>query len=90
MPVTNKNKPWFVYLLRCINGTLYCGVTNDIDKRLRQHNGEIKGGAKYTRANGPCELVHQEPAKDRSSAQKREYEIKEMPRIEKMRLVNKT
>ncbi|MBA5248580.1 MAG: GIY-YIG nuclease family protein, partial [Gammaproteobacteria bacterium] len=47
----NNNKTWLVYLLECTNNTLYCGVTNDIKKRLRQHNGEIVGGARYTRAN---------------------------------------
>ncbi|MDC9714375.1 MAG: GIY-YIG nuclease family protein [Gammaproteobacteria bacterium] len=82
------NKPWFVYLLRCANDALYCGVTNDIDKRLRQHNGEIVGGAKYTRANAPCKLVYQEKAKDRSAALKRECEIKAMTRSDKLLLID--
>ena len=86
MKALNK-KTWFVYLLRCANNSLYCGVTNDIDKRLRQHNGEIVGGAKYTRANRPCELVYQEKAKDRSAALKRECEIKAMNRGEKLTLL---
>ncbi|SFV87280.1 COG2827: putative endonuclease containing a URI domain [hydrothermal vent metagenome] len=85
----NNNKTWLVYLLECTNNTLYCGVTNDIKKRLRQHNGEIVGGAKYTRANNPCELVYQEKAKDRSTAQQREYEIKALPRTEKLLLIKK-
>ncbi|NYT26856.1 MAG: GIY-YIG nuclease family protein [Candidatus Thiodubiliella endoseptemdiera] len=83
----SNNKIWLVYLLECTNNTLYCGVTNDIKKRLRQHNGEIIGGAKYTRANGPCELVYQENAKDRSTAQKRECEIKALSRSEKLTLI---
>lgn len=85
----NKNKTWIVYLLQCANQTLYCGVTNDINRRLRQHNGEIVGGAKYTQANHPCELVYQEKAKDRNSAQKRECKIKSMRRDEKLLLIGK-
>ncbi len=84
---TSDKKLWFVYLLRCINNSLYCGVSNDLDKRLRQHNGEIAGGAKYTRANGPCVLAYQEQVKDRSTALKRECEIKSMTRDEKLTLL---
>jgi putative endonuclease len=57
---------------------------------LRQHNGEIKGGAKYTRANAPCQLVYQEKMQDRSSASKREYEIKQMDRSAKLALIKST
>ncbi len=84
---TLRKKIWIVYLLKCANNSLYCGVTNDIDKRLRQHNGEIAGGAKYTRANGPCVLVYQEQARNRSKALKRECEIKAMRRDEKLTLL---
>jgi len=83
-----SNKIWFVYLLKCANDSLYCGITNNLEKRLRQHNGELKGGAKYTRANAPCELVYQEEFIDRSSASKREYEIKQMNRESKLLLIN--
>lgn len=82
-----KAEHWVVYLLRCRDDNLYCGITNHLDQRIRQHNGEIKGGAKYTRANGPCELVYQEKSKDRSSASKREYEIKTMSRDDKLSLI---
>ena len=78
------NKTWLVYLLKCANNSLYCGITNDLSRRLRQHNGDIKGGAKYTRANAPCQLVYQEVMKDRSEASKREYEIKQMDRSVKL------
>lgn len=81
------NKTWTVYLLKCANNALYCGITNDLSKRLRQHNGEIKGGAKYTYANSPCELVYQETASDRSCASKREYEIKQMDKSDKLLLI---
>lgn len=81
------NKTWLVYLLKCANNSLYCGITNDLSRRLRQHNGDIKGGAKYTRANAPCRLVYQEVMKDRSEASKREYEIKQMDRSVKLALI---
>jgi putative endonuclease len=84
------NKTWLVYLLKCANNSLYCGITNDLSQRLRQHNGEIKGGAKYTRANAPCQLVYQEKMQDRSSASKREYEIKQMDRSAKLALIKST
>jgi putative endonuclease len=84
--MTGKNT-WIVYLLRCADGSLYCGITNNLKKRIKQHNGELVGGAKYTRANGPCELVHQEKSKDRSNASKREYEIKSMTRENKLLLI---
>jgi putative endonuclease len=83
----SKHKTWLVYLLKCVNDALYCGVSNNIDKRLRQHKGEIVGGAKYTRANGPCQLVYQESAKDKSMAMKRESEIKKMSRNDKLLLI---
>ncbi len=78
---------WVVYLLRCADDSLYCGITNHLEKRIKQHNGELVGGAKYTRANGPCELVYQENTKDRSTASKREYEIKSMTREDKILLI---
>jgi putative endonuclease len=58
-----------------------------LDKRLRQHNGDLKGGAKYTRANAPCRLVYQENAGNRSEALKREYVIKQMSRGDKLLLI---
>ncbi|MDG2395698.1 GIY-YIG nuclease family protein [Candidatus Thioglobus sp.] len=84
------NKTWVVYLLKCANNSLYCGITNNLTRRLRQHNGEIQGGAKYTRANAPCELVYQESAKDRSCASKREYEIKHLDKNDKLLLIKST
>lgn len=79
---------WVVYLLQCSDNTIYCGVTNNLQRRLRQHNGEIKGGARYTSARRPCALIYQEIYEDKSQAMKREYEIKQLSRIEKQRLVS--
>lgn len=76
---------WKVYILRCGDGTLYTGVTRDIENRLKQHrNGE---GARYTRGRGPLELVFKESFPDRGSAQKREMEIKGMDRESKLKLL---
>ena len=70
-------------MLRCSDGTYYTGRTNSLQKRLRAHNGEIKGGAKYTRVRRPVELVYAEEVADLSSALKREYQLKQLTRKEK-------
>ena len=76
---------WVCYLLRCADDTLYCGITNDLDKRIAAHNaGE---GAKYTRARVPVELVYSEKHKDRSAASKREVAIKALKRLDKLALI---
>ncbi len=76
---------WFVYLLRCSDGTLYCGCTNDVDARLAAHG---RGRVKYTRGRLPVALVYREGARDRSAALKRELAIKALTRREKLVLVN--
>jgi putative endonuclease len=69
---------WVCYLLRCADDTLYCGVTNDLEKRLAVHNaGE---GAKYTRGRLPVTVVYSEACADKSAALKRELQIKKMSR----------
>ena len=82
-----SRKIWIVYLLECADKTLYCGITNNLNKRLRQHKGEIPGGAKYTRSRNPLKLVYQEEVETRSFALKREIAIKKMSRIEKLSLI---
>ena len=77
---------WVCYLLECADGTLYCGITNDLEKRLAAHNaGE---GAKYTRGRTPVRLAHVELYANKSAALKREMQIKWMPRREKLVLCN--
>lgn len=83
-----SEKIWTIYILECGDKTLYCGITNNIENRLKQHNGEIKGGAKYTRSRQPLELVYQESAISRSEALKREIVIKKMTRKAKTALIN--
>lgn len=77
---------WVTYIVLCKkNNSFYTGSTNDITRRINQHNSG--DGAKYTRAYGPVELIYLEDAEDRSSACKREYEIKCLSRSEKEELV---
>ena len=78
---------WYVYILRCADNSLYTGVTTDMEKRLRQHNGQEKNGAKYTRARRPVTLALKETCPDRASAQRREAEIKRLSKADKEHLV---
>jgi putative endonuclease len=77
---------WVVYLLQCVDGSLYTGVTLDIRRRLAQHNGERSGGPRYTRGRRPVQLLWSEPAADRATAQRREAAIKRLPRDAKLAL----
>ena len=74
-----------VYILRCSDGSLYCGWTKDLERRLAAHNSGK--GAKFTRSRRPVELVYWEECPDGRSAMKREYEIKHFSRAEKLRLI---
>ena len=79
---------WLIYILECVDSSLYCGITNNLEKRLKQHKGEIKGGAKYTRSHWPCKLVYKEKSASRSEASQREAIIKKMSKDEKQALIN--
>lgn len=83
------DQAWSVYLLRCADNSLYCGITTNLLKRLRQHNGELVGGAKYTKIRQPCELVYSEPADNRSHATQKEYAIKRLSKAAKESLINR-
>ena len=85
----NSDDSWFVYLVRCSDGTFYAGVTTDLQRRVRQHNGEIVGGANYTRARRPVALAWCEECENRSVAQQREYSVRHLSREEKHRLAAK-
>ena len=76
---------WKLYILRCADGSLYTGITTDLEKRIHAHNSGK--GAKYTRGRGPVELVYQEELEDRAAASKREYAIKQLSRAEKLQLI---
>ena len=77
---------WWVYMLRCQDGTLYTGATCDIPRRLAAHNSGK--GAKYTRGRRPVELVYYEQFETKEEAMRREWEIKQMTREEKKKLYN--
>ena len=76
---------YYVYLLRCADGTLYTGFTNDLARRLAANNAGR--GAKYTRGRRPVELVYWESFSNKSSALRREYAIKQLPRRQKLTLI---
>ena len=78
---------YWVYILRCSDGTLYTGITDDVERRLKAHNNGK--GAKYTRGRGPVELVYQEQQSDKSAALKREAAIKKLSRTEKLSLIER-
>ena len=78
---------WKLYILRCGDGSLYTGITTDVEKRLETHRSGK--GAQYTRGRGPLELVYREECGDHSAALKRELEIKKLPREEKEKLIEK-
>lgn len=79
--------PYWVYMLRCADGTLYTGVARDVEKRLAEHNGERGRGARYTAPRRPVRIVYQAEFPDRSSAQKEEARIKALPRAAKQCLI---
>lgn len=76
---------WHVYIIECSDGSLYTGITNDLDKRITAHNDGR--GAKYTKSRRPVRLRYSEPAADRKNASQREYAIKSLPRVKKMQLI---
>ena len=76
---------WYLYILRCCDGSLYTGITTDVEKRLETHRSGK--GAKYTRGRGPLERVYTEDCGDHSAALRRELEVKALPRGEKEKLI---
>jgi len=83
-----KSDRHYIYLLRCADGTLYCGYTTDVERRLAEHNGAGKvAGAKYTSGRRPVRVVHQEAFATRSEALKREAEIKKMKKNLKVQML---
>ena len=78
---------WLVYLLECADGTLYCGVTNNMDRRLNQHNGQVPGGARYTRGRRPVLLLANRACGDKSEALRLEKAVKSRPRTHKLQFL---
>lgn len=76
---------WVVYVLRCADGSLYTGITNDLDRRLAAHRAGT--ASRYTRSRRPVRLVYRERRRSRSAALKREAAIKRLPRAAKLRII---
>ena len=80
---------WYIYMVRCKDGSLYTGVARDVERRVDEHNRDDRLAANYTRARRPVALVYQEPASTRSVAGKREYAIKQLTRRQKEVLIRR-
>lgn len=74
---------WKMYVLRCKDGSYYCGITTDTKRRLKEHNESSKKGAKYTRSRKPCILLYEEPHENRSKASKAEAKFKKKTKKQK-------
>src|SRR5215207_3468752 len=79
------DKPWFAYIVRCADGSLYTGITTDVVRRCQQHNAGT--ASRYTRSRLPAKVVYREPHPNRSSASKREAAIKAMTRKQKLAML---
>jgi len=80
---------WYLYIVECSDKTLYTGITTDIEKRIEHHNTSNLG-AKYTRGKRPVHLVYSKKYKDKASASKEEYRIKQLSRDEKIKMIKKS
>ncbi|MEW5682979.1 MAG: GIY-YIG nuclease family protein [Pseudomonadota bacterium] len=78
---------WYLYMVQTAAGTLYTGISTDPARRLRQHSGELAGGAKALRGKGPLTLVYSQSLSDKSAAAKAEYQLKQLPRAAKLALI---
>lgn len=83
--VTLVELMWYLYILRCGDGSLYTGITTDVEKRLEAHR--TGRGAKYTRGRGPLELVYREACGGHSDALRRELAVKKMTRGQKIQMI---
>lgn len=80
-PRKAKARRWFVYILKCHDGTLYTGITNDLARREAEHNSGT--ASRYTRSRRPVQIIYQKPCANRSAALKKEYAVKSLTRKEK-------
>ena len=86
-PADLKGDDWFVYIVECADGTLYTGITTNLERRVDEHNAGT--GARYTRSRRPVVLRYNEPQPDRSGASSRECRIKALSRKAKQALINR-
>jgi putative endonuclease len=87
MSQDNMSDSWFVYILRCADGSFYTGITTDVERRIREHNHGGNQAAAYTRSRRPVTLVYQENCSGRPGAARREAAIRKLGRKEKENLV---
>lgn len=80
-------RDWIVYIVECADGSFYTGITNDLSRRLLEHNRDNKRAARYTRSRRPVTVVYRENHPNRSGAGKREAIIKKLTRHRKQRLI---
>lgn len=81
------NKDWYIYVLECSDGSLYCGVSTDVDRRLHEHNN-TKRGAKYTKTRRPVKVVFSFLCSNKKEAYQLEYKFKKLKRNKKEKIVN--
>lgn len=84
--MSKDNDIWYVYMVRCRDGSLYTGITKDLDKRVKAHNSG-KDGARYTRSRRPVTLVYAKQVASRSAAARLEYQFKRLPPAQKNLLI---
>ena len=82
----SKKNSWCVYIIKCSDGTYYTGITNNIKRRIHEH--ETNKGAKYTKGKAPFSLVYQDKCRDRKEASQKEYMIKKLTLVEKENLIS--
>ena len=80
---------WYLYVVRCADNSLYCGITTNLERRVKQHNGKLSGGAKYTRGRRPVELLACKTMESRSDASKAEWTFKQLRKPEKLIEISK-
>ncbi len=80
---------WVVYIVQCADNSLYTGITTDIQRRLNEHNSDVKG-ARYTRTRRPVKLVYCQSFENRSQASKQECTIKQLSRSQKIKFITRT
>jgi putative endonuclease len=78
---------WWVYIIRAESGKLYTGISTDVERRFREHAGELGNGARFFRGDPPAAIEYRERADDRASASRREAEIKKLRRADKLQLI---
>jgi putative endonuclease len=84
-----SERPWYVYLVHCADDSYYTGITQDLLRRVQQHNGELPGGAKYTASRRPVALVFSLQCSDKSHALTREHHMKRQSHAAKLKLASR-